>query len=100
VVAQSVRLRKGSEAADREYYESWTPGLTFEGAQRAIARYNEVGRRLGKEGAAFFLDPFASGSFTDADFADSVHFSDAGSERFAAALAAYLESPEGPRKSR
>jgi lysophospholipase L1-like esterase len=100
VIAQSVRLRKGYEAADREYYESWTPGLTFEGAGRALARYNEVGRRLGQEGAAFFLDPFASGAFTDADFADSVHFSVSGSDRFAGLLAAYLETPEGPRKSR
>lgn len=100
ILAQSVRLRKGFEAADREYYESWTPGLTFEGAQRALARYNEVGRRLGAEGAAYFLDPFASGVFTDADFADSVHFSAAGSDRFAGILAAYLESPEGPRRSR
>ncbi len=95
LVAQSVRLRRGFEAADREYYESWTPGLTFAGAERALARYNTVSRGLADGDGVFFLDPFASGAFVDADFADPVHFSEAGGDRFAGVLAAFLAKPGG-----
>ena len=96
LVGQSVRLRKGLEAADREYYESWTPGLTFAGAEQALARYNTVSRGLADGHDVFFLDPFASGTFVDADFADPVHFSAAGADRFAGVLEAFLTGPDGP----
>jgi lysophospholipase L1-like esterase len=87
LVAQTVRFRKGREKADREYVESWTPGLTGDGYARGLGRYNEVARKLGDEKLALFLDPFAAGDFKDDDFADAVHFTASGSERFARRLA-------------
>jgi lysophospholipase L1-like esterase len=96
LVAQSVRLRKGREAEDGTWIAAWTPGLTPKGYLAGLARYNEVARKLGAEGAALFLDPFADGAFPDGAFADPVHFSPEGSDRFARALAAYLTASAGP----
>lgn len=86
LVAQAVRFRKGAEERDRAFVESWTPGLTAEGNRRGLERYNAIARALAAEGLADYVDPFESGDFTDADFADAVHFSNSGSERFAAKI--------------
>jgi lysophospholipase L1-like esterase len=91
LVAQSARLRKGSEAADRAFLESWTPGLTAEGFLDGIARYNAAARELGAAGIAEFVDPFEGSGFSDDDFGDPFHFSDAGSRKFAARLAVVVE---------
>jgi lysophospholipase L1-like esterase len=96
LVAQSVRLRKGHEAEDGAWIAAWTPGLTTKGYLAGLAKYDAVARRLGDEGAALFLDPFEGGAFPDAAFADPVHFSPEGSDRFARALAAFLAAPGGP----
>ncbi len=96
LVAQSVRLRKGRESEDAAWIAAWTPGLTAKGYLAGLARYNAVAKKLGAEGVALTLDPFADGSFSDAAFADPVHFSPEGSDRFARALAAFLTSPAGP----
>jgi lysophospholipase L1-like esterase len=97
LVAQEARVRTGHEDSDRSFLESWAPGLTVEGYRASLARYNAVAHRLGEEGAALFLDPFAGGAFGDPDFDDPFHFSPAGSDRFARAVAAALttaaESP-------
>jgi lysophospholipase L1-like esterase len=90
-VAQTARIREGQVEADREYLESWTPGLTWKGYLDAVRRYNVAARELGDEGVVSFLDPFASGDFTDADFSDPIHFSVEGSERFAGLVAAEVE---------
>jgi lysophospholipase L1-like esterase len=90
LVAQAARLRKGKEKADGEYLESWAPGLTPTGFQRALARYAVAARSVADRSGASFLDPFASGAFGDEDYADPFHFSTAGSERFAALLAAWV----------
>ena len=100
LVAQTARLRAGREASDRAWLEGWTPGLTPTGYLAGLARYNAVARRLGDEGIALFLDPFAGEAFTDAHFQDPVHFSPAGSELFAKTLAAYVDAPGGPRGAR
>jgi len=100
LVAQTARVRAGHEKADLAWLEGWTPGLTAKGYLAGLARYNAVARKLGDEGIALFLDPFAPGSFTDAHFVDPVHFSPAGSELFAKALAAYVDAPGGPRGPR
>jgi len=100
LVAQSARLRAGHEASDRVWLEGWTPGLTPKGYLAGLERYNAVARKLGNEGIALFLDPFAGGSFGDADFQDPVHFSPTGSALFAKTLAAYVDAPSGPRGSR
>ena len=90
LVAMAVRVRKGREAADREYIASWTPGLTADGYLAGLARYNAVALKLGEEGAAVFYDPFASSSFSDSDYGDPAHFVEPGSERFAALMAAEI----------
>ena len=96
LVAQTARLRPGHEGEDRAWLEGWTPGLTSAGYLAGLARYNAVSKKLGAEGAALFLDPFADGAFGDASFTDPVHFSPEGSDRFARALASFLTSPAGP----
>jgi lysophospholipase L1-like esterase len=100
LVAQTARVRPGHEAEDRTWLEGWTPGLTSKGYLAGLGRYNEVARRLGGEGAALFLDPFADGAFPDGAFLDPVHFSPEGSDRFARALAAFLTAPGGPLAAR
>ena len=99
-MAQTARLRAGREASDRAWLEGWTPGLTPTGYLAGLARYNAVARKLGGEGIALFLDPFAGEAFGDSDFLDPVHFSPAGSALFAKTLAAYVDAPGGPRGSR
>ena len=96
LVAQTARVRAGHEAEDRAWLEGWAPGLTPAGYLAGLARYNAVARALGADGSALFFDPFTAGAFPDAAFADPVHFTVEGSERFANALAAFLESPGGP----
>jgi lysophospholipase L1-like esterase len=88
LVAQTVRMRAGFEAYDREYLESWAPGLTAGGYVSSLRRLNEAARRLGEGNGVSFLDPFASDDFTDADFGDPMHFSASGSDRFARMVAA------------
>ncbi len=100
LVAQTARLRAGREASDRAWLEGWTPGLTPAGYLAGLARYNAVARKLGDEGIALFVDPFAGDAFGDAHFLDPVHFSPAGSALFAKTLAAYVDAPGGPRGSR
>jgi lysophospholipase L1-like esterase len=89
-VAQTARLRAGREEEDRVYLESWTPGLTWRGYLDGVRRYNDAARALAGEGVAAYFDPFSGSGFGDADFQDPVHFSEAGSERFARALAAAI----------
>lgn len=100
LVAQMARLRAGREASDRAWLEGWTPGLTPAGYLAGLARYNAVARKLGDEGIALFLDPFAGDAFGDAHFQDPVHFSPAGSALFAKTLATFVDAPGGPRGSR
>jgi lysophospholipase L1-like esterase len=100
LVAQTARLRAGREASDRAWLEGWTPGLTPTGYLAGLARYNAVARKLGGEGIALFLDPFAGDAFGDAHFQDPVHFSPGGSALFAKTLADFVDAPGGPRGSR
>lgn len=90
LVAQAVRVRKGFEAKDREWLESWAPGLTLGGILSGLARYDAVARKLSSEGA-LYVDPFSNGNFTDEDFADACHFSPSGSTKFARTLAHTVE---------
>jgi lysophospholipase L1-like esterase len=83
LVAQAARLRSAREAADHEWLKGWTPGLTSTGYLAGLRRYNAVAKKLGEAGLALFDDPFAGGGFGDDDFLDPVHFSPAGSEKFA-----------------
>ncbi len=95
-VAQTARVRAGHEVSDRAFLESWAPGLTSGGYLAGLGRLNAVARRLGEEGVATWIDPFADGAFPDSSFDDPFHFSPEGSGRFARALAARLTAPGGP----
>jgi lysophospholipase L1-like esterase len=86
LVAQTAVIRKGREEGDREWLKGWAPGLTPVGYLAGLSRYNAVARKLGDEGLALFVDPFAGGGFGDDDFSDPCHFSAAGSEKFARRL--------------
>jgi lysophospholipase L1-like esterase len=90
LLAQTVRIRRSVEAPDRAWVESWAPGLTSEGYVRALARYGDAARSVAEATGALFLDPFAGGAFTDGDFGDPLHFSAAGSEKLADALAGWV----------
>src|SRR6185369_2236104 len=65
LVAQTARVRAGHEADDRAWLEALSPGLTTAGYFAGLKRYNAVAKKLGEEGLALFLDPFAAGSFGD-----------------------------------
>jgi lysophospholipase L1-like esterase len=100
LVAQTARVRAGHEAADRAWLEALSPGLTTAGYLAGLKRYNAVEKKLGDEGLALFLDPFAAGPFGDESFSDPAHFSPAGSALFARTLASYVEAPGGPMAAR
>lgn len=100
LVTQAARIRTGAASADDEWLKGWTPGLTSAGYLAGLARYNAVARKLGDEGTALFLDPFAGGAFGDGDFLDPVHFSAAGSEKFSRILAGFVESRFLAREAR
>jgi lysophospholipase L1-like esterase len=93
LVTQAIRLRRAHLAADREYLARWVPGLTPESAPGELERFNEVLRRLGRDGAAVTVDAAALAGWQDADFADPLHFSAAGSEKLARLLAGTLPLP-------
>jgi lysophospholipase L1-like esterase len=100
LVVQTARLRAGREQEDRAYLTSWTPGLTAEGYLDGVRRFAAAARGLAGEGAAAVFDPFADGGFDDGDFGDPIHFSPAGSRKFAARMAEEirrLRETSGPR---
>lgn len=93
LVTQTIRLRRGHLAADREYVARWVPGLQPEAAPGELERFNEVLRGLGRAGDAVVLDAAARAGWQDADFADPLHFSAGGSEKLARFLAGSLPLP-------
>ncbi len=98
LVPQTLKVRARSAAQDVAWIEAWCPGLTASGAQRGLARYSAVMKRLAEMPGVLFLEPF-EGEAPDADFDDACHFSPSGSERFAGRLAAFLAQrvlPAGP----
>ena len=87
IAAQHVMLAAGDES-DRDYVESWAPGLTAEGFAASLERYNAAARGLAADGLAQFVDPFEAAGFTRDDFGDPMHFGPSGSEKFAEVIAA------------
>jgi lysophospholipase L1-like esterase len=96
LVTQSIRIRRRQRAEDLKYLAQWLPGLVPEAAPGELDRLNEVLRaRRGDEGVQL-VDAAVRIGWQDDDFADPLHFSDRGSERFADFLAAELALPSGP----
>ena len=90
LLTQTIRIRRDHAAEDRAWLARWYPELEPAAAPGELERLNEVTRALGREGGALILDVAARIHWDDADFADPLHFSAAGSEKLARFLAAQL----------
>ena len=77
----------------RDELAEWVPHLTWQGAERAIARCNDVMRRVAADEGLLLIDPNDAVGPDEALFDDWIHTNDRGSEAFARAVAeAILES--------
>jgi len=91
LVTQPIRVRSGSEEADRAYLEGWIEGLEPTAVPAQLERLNDVMRSIAQEGPAFLIDAVEGVAWDDRDFADPMHFSARGSERMAIFMADSLE---------
>jgi lysophospholipase L1-like esterase len=96
LVTQTIRIRGAQRADDLMYLSQWLPGLVAEAAPGELERLNEAQRALRGEDGVQLVDAAARIGWQDEDFADPLHFSDRGSERFAEFLAGELSLPAGP----
>jgi lysophospholipase L1-like esterase len=96
LVTQTIRIRGRQRATDLKYLAQWLPGLAPEAAPGELERLNEVQRAMRGEEGVQLVDAAARIGWQDEDFADPLHFSDRGSERFAEFLAAELVLPAPP----
>lgn len=93
LVTQTIRVRGAQRADDLRYLAQWLPGLAPAAAPGELERLNQVLRALGAGEGMQVVDAAARAGWRDEDFADPLHFSDRGSERFADFLAAELALP-------
>lgn len=96
LVTQTIRIRRRQRADDLEYLAQWLPGLAPAAAPGELERLNDVLRSRRKDEGVQLVDAAARIGWQDEDFADPLHFSDRGSERFAGFLAAELALPAAP----
>ncbi|HEY6322348.1 MAG TPA: SGNH/GDSL hydrolase family protein [Thermoanaerobaculia bacterium] len=96
LVTQTIRIRRRQRADDLQYLAQWLPGLAPEAAPGELERLNDVLRARRADEGVQLVDAAAGIGWQDEDFADPLHFSDRGSERFAGFLAAALALPAGP----
>ena len=87
LVTQVLRPRQDALAADLEYLAGWLQGLEPSAAPAELERFNEVLRRQADEGV-MVADPAREIAWEDADFADPMHTTAAGSIKLADYLAA------------
>ena len=97
LVTQTIRIRRMQRADDLKYLAQWLPGLLSEAAPGELERLNQTLRAMAGDEDVQVLDAAARLGWQDDDFADPLHFSDRGSRRFAAFLAAELALPEAPQ---
>lgn len=90
LVTQLLRPRSGSRAADLDYLAGWLQGLEPSAAQGELDRLAEVLRRHRGEGVAL-ADAAREIVWEDADFADPMHTTAAGSRKLADYLAPAVE---------
>ncbi|HYL04878.1 MAG TPA: SGNH/GDSL hydrolase family protein [Thermoanaerobaculia bacterium] len=98
LVTQTIRIRNRQRADDLKYLAQWLPGLVPEAVPAELEKLNEVQRAMRGEGGVQVVDAAARIGWQDEDFADPLHFSDRGSERFAEFLSTELLLPAGPLK--
>ncbi len=96
LVTQTIRIRRRQRTDDLKYLAQWLPGLVPDAAPGELERLNEVLRARRADEGVQLVDAAARMGWQDEDFADPLHFSDRGSERFAGFLAAELALPAGP----
>jgi lysophospholipase L1-like esterase len=87
LVTQSIHRRERLADVDALIMQQWVPGLAAGDAPRELERFNDVLRRIAASGDADLADAAREVAWSDADFADPMHFTAAGSAK----LAAYLE---------
>jgi lysophospholipase L1-like esterase len=90
LVTQAIRIRRQQRADDLKYLAQWLPGLVPEVAPGELERLNGALRAMRGEDGVRVVDAAARMGWRDEDFADPLHFSPQGSERFAEFLAAEL----------
>jgi lysophospholipase L1-like esterase len=96
LVTQTIRIRRRQRADDLRYLAQWLPGLAPEAAPGELERLNDVLRARRADEGVQLVDAAARIGWQDEDFADPLHFSDRGSERFAGFLATALALPARP----
>ncbi len=90
LATQVVRFRNASAAKDRDYLAGWLAGLEPEAAPAALEELNGVLRRVAQDQEALLVDAAREIDWRDEHFADPMHFSAAGSRRFAELVASRL----------
>ena len=93
LVTQAIRIRSLQRAGDLEYLAQWLPGLLPAAAPGELERLNGALRSFAADDGVQLVDAAARLRWQDEDFADPLHFSERGSERFADFLAAELLLP-------
>jgi len=92
LVTQPLRLRQAHLETDRAYLLQWVGGLDADTTVTELERFNAVLRGLAADGNAHLADAAIEISWSDEDFADPMHFSGRGSQRFAEYLATQIDS--------
>ncbi len=90
LVTQTIRVRQAQRPDDLKYLAQWLPALLPEAAPSELERLNSALRALSGQEGAQLVDAAARIGWQDDDFADPLHFSERGSERFAEFLAREL----------
>jgi lysophospholipase L1-like esterase len=95
LVTQTIRIRQPPRRADDlKYLAQWLPALEPQAAPTELERLNQELYALAAEPGVQLVDAATRIPWQDEDFADPLHFSDRGSERFANFLAGALALPE------
>lgn len=89
LVTQTLRLRRATAEADRDYLAGWLQGLEPAAAAGELERLNAVLQRLAAESApdVALADAAREIAWQDEDFADPMHTTAAGSRKLADYLA-------------
>jgi len=98
LVTQTIRIRAAQRADDLKYLAQWLPALVPQAAPGELERLNEEQRAWRGQDGVQVVDAAARIGWQDQDFADPLHFSGRGSERFAEFLAGELALPAEPVK--
>jgi len=94
LVPQILRLRQSQREHDLYYFKEWLPSLESKRVPVEMERLNDTLRVLASENHLLLFDAPNDVLWTDADFADPMHFSAAGSRKFSKYLAHKIKETE------